>query len=120
MAESIIDFFANEENQRQIAELQQLGLAMPNPEFRTAAASGEGPLAGKTLVFTGTLQKLTREQAKEKAEAAGGKAAGSVSKKTSYVVAGEEAGSKLDKARDLGVPVITEDEFLALIGEGGA
>ncbi len=116
MAESIIDFFDNDENRQQIAELRQLGLQLPNPEFR-AGKSTEGPLAGMTIVFTGTLEKMTRDQAKEKAEAAGGKASGSVSKKTSYVVAGHEAGSKRDKAATLGVPIITEDEFLKLIGE---
>ncbi len=121
MAESIIDFFANEENQKQIKELRELGVALPNPEYRAAAAgpAEEGPLTGMTLVFTGTLTRMTRDEAKEKAEAAGGKATGSVSKKTSYVVAGEEAGSKLDKALALGVSVLTEDEFLELIGEGG-
>jgi len=119
MAESITDFFATVENREQIGQLRELGLELPNPEYRPPNKRGaaEGVLAGKTLVFTGTLARMTRDEAKEKAEAAGGKASGSVSKKTSYVVAGEEAGSKLDKARDLGVPVLTEDEFLALIGE---
>ncbi len=120
MAESIIDFFANEENQKQIKELRDLGLTLPNSEFKAAstAPAADGPLTGKTLVFTGTLVRMTRDEAKEKAEAAGGKATGSVSKKTSYVVAGEEAGSKLDKALALGVPVLTEDEFLDLISKG--
>lgn len=119
MAESILDFFANEENRTQIAELRDLGLLLPNPEYRPAGAAVEGAFAGKTFVFTGTLSRMTREEAKAKAEAVGGKASGSVSKKTDYVVAGEEAGSKLDKARQLGVTVLTEDEFLALI-EGEA
>ena len=78
-------------------------------------------LAGLTFVLTGTLPNLTREEAKEKIEAAGGKMAGSVSKKTSYVVAGEEAGSKLDKARELKVPVIDEAGLLAMLaGSRGA
>lgn len=115
MAESIIDFFENEENREQIRQLRELGLQLPNDQFRESTASADGPLVGKTFVFTGTLEQLTREKAKELAEAAGAKAAGSVSKKTSFVVAGEEAGSKLDKARQLGVPVITEAEFLQMI-----
>ena len=72
-------------------------------------------MAGKTLVLTGTLPSWTREEAKSRIEEAGGKVAGSVSKKTSYVVAGEEAGSKLDKARDLGVAVIGEQELAELL-----
>ena len=72
---------------------------------------GPSPLADKTIVLTGTLPTLTRDQAKEMIEKAGGKVSGSVSKKTHYVVAGEEAGSKLDKARDLGVPVLDEAGF---------
>ena len=76
----------------------------------------DGPLAGKTLVLTGTLPNLTREEATERVEAAGGKVTGSVSKKTDYVVAGDEAGSKLDKAKELGVAVLDEKEFLKLLG----
>jgi DNA ligase (NAD+) len=75
------------------------------------------PLAGKTFVLTGTLPALSREQAKELIEAAGGKVSGSVSKKTTYVVAGEEAGSKLDKAKELGITVIGEDELRELLIE---
>ena len=74
-----------------------------------------GILAGKTLVLTGTLPTLTRDAAKEKIEAAGGKVAGSVSKKTDYVVAGEEAGSKLAKAQELGVTILDEAGLLALL-----
>jgi len=75
-----------------------------------------GPLAGLTLVLTGTLPNLTREQASAKIEAAGGKVSGSVSKKTGYLVAGEEAGSKLAKAQKLGVRIIDEAELLRLCG----
>ncbi len=81
----------------------------------TVAAS---PITGKTVVFTGTLTKLTRGEAKAQAERFGAKVAGSVSKKTDYVIAGTDAGSKLDAARELGVTVLTEDEWLALIGQG--
>jgi DNA ligase (NAD+) len=82
---------------------------------------GEGPLAGKTLVLTGTLPDLTREQATERILAAGGRVTGSVSRKTSYLVAGESAGSKLADAERLGVPVLDEPGLLALFdGSGGA
>src|SRR5262249_18372102 len=96
MAESIAEFFATDANRNLIAELQALGLQSPNALYvpAGAAATESGALAGKTVVFTGTLTKMTRDQAKEMAEAAGAKTSGSVSKKTSYVVAGEEAGSK--------------------------
>ena len=80
-----------------------------------AADSGPQPLAGKTLVLTGTLPTLSRDQAKDLIEAAGGKVAGSVSKKTHWVVAGSEAGSKLDKARELGVAVLDETGLKALL-----
>ena len=85
--------------------------------MRWAASGRDGarrPFAGKTFVLTGTLPTLTREEATAKIEAAGGKTSGSVSKKTDYVLAGEEAGSKLDKAKELGVKILDEAEFLAL------
>ncbi len=86
------------------------------PYERVAVSAS--PITGKTVVFTGTLTKLTRGEAKSQAERFGAKVAGSVSKKTDYVIAGTDAGSKLDSARELGITVLTEDEWLALIGQG--
>ena len=77
-----------------------------------------GPFAGKIVVLTGTLAAMSRDDAKERIESAGGKVAGSVSRKTDYVVAGEEAGSKLDRAKELGVAVLDEEKFLEMLGMG--
>ncbi len=109
-AAAVRAWFAEETNRALLRELLAAGLR-PTPP----AESGSG-LAGKVFVLTGTLPTLTREEAAAKIEAAGGKVSGSVSKKTHYVLAGDEAGSKLDKARALGVPVIAEAEFLRLLG----
>ena len=84
------------------------------------AAAPASPVTDKTVVFTGTLEKMTRGEAKALAERLGAKVAGSVSKKTDYVVAGADAGSKLTKARELGVKVLTEDEWLKLVGGSAA
>jgi hypothetical protein len=94
------------------AELQ----GTPPPPLDAIDVEQGGHFAGKTFVLTGTLPSMSREEAATMIESAGGKVSGSVSKKTSYVLAGEEAGSKLDKARELGVPVIGEAEFLRLLG----
>jgi len=110
VAESITDFFKNQENQEIIRRLLAAGVTPSVEEKRLG-----GRFTGKTFVFTGTLTRFTRDDAKKIVELEGGHAAGSVSKKTDYVVAGSEAGSKLEKARQLGVPVLTEDEFLELV-----
>jgi DNA ligase (NAD+) len=112
VAQSILQFFGEPHNLEVVRALRAAGVRWPE----TAGVQQTlGILAGKTLVLTGTLPTLTREAAKEKIEAAGGKVAGSVSKKTDYVVAGEEAGSKLAKAQELGVPVLDEVGLLALL-----
>jgi DNA ligase (NAD+) len=110
ISQAILEFFAQPANRALVQNLKDAGLDMTAEKKQRSAQ-----LAGLTFVLTGTLPTLTREEAKKRIEAAGGKTAGSVSKKTSYVVAGEEAGSKLDKALELKVPVIDEAELLALL-----
>ena len=112
VAESIAAFFGEAHNREIIERLRAAGVCWREGD---PADSGPKPLAGKTLVLTGTLPTLKRDEAKALVEAAGGKVAGSVSKKTDYVVAGEEAGSKLDKARQLGLAILTEQEFMDLL-----
>jgi len=112
LAESITFYFSVPANRERISKLQRLGLA---PSF-TATATGTR-LAGKTVVVTGTLQRFSRDEIHKLIEREGGKPSSAVSSKTSYVVAGEAAGSKLEKAKELGVQVMTEDEFLAMVGE---
>jgi DNA ligase (NAD+) len=114
VASSIRTFFDQPHNREVVEQLRAAGIHWPEGEGAVDSAAPQ-PLAGKTLVLTGTLPTLSRDEAKALIEAAGGKAAGSVSKKTSYVVAGEEAGSKLDKARELGVPVLDEAGLRALL-----
>ncbi len=112
--ESLRDYFSEAHNVRRIerlaAEVRILDAEKP---------ARESPVAGKTVVFTGALEKMTRDEAKAMAERLGAKVAGSVSRKTDYVVAGPGAGSKLDKAREAGVNVLTEEEWFALVGERG-
>ena len=110
-AECILKYFASEKNQKIIARLKEAGVNMKMPESEEMGDL----LAGLTIVVTGTLPTLGRKEAQELIEKNGGKAAGSVSKKTSYVLTGENAGSKLNKAQDLGIPVISEAEFLEMI-----
>ncbi|MHB1186956.1 NAD-dependent DNA ligase LigA [Thiobacillus sp.] len=112
VAQSIIQFFAEPHNLEVVNKLRAAGVHWPES---TGVQQSAGILAGKTLVLTGTLPTLTRDAAKEKIEAAGGKVAGSVSKKTDYVVAGAEAGSKLVKAQELGVTILDEAGLLALL-----
>jgi DNA ligase (NAD+) len=107
VAHSVASFFANALNREAVEQLRAAGIHWPETEGAAAAAQ-DLPLSGKTLVLTGTLPSLSRDEAQALIEAAGGKVSGSVSKKTSYVVAGEAAGSKLDKARELGVAVLDE------------
>lgn len=113
-AAAVVEWFADSRNHDLIERLRSAGLNFRSELYQPAAAAG--PFAGKTFVLTGTLPNLTREQAAAKIEAAGGKVSGSVSKKTDFVVAGAEAGSKLEKAEKLGVKVVDEAEFLRLIG----
>ncbi len=112
VAESILRFFAELHNVEVVQQLRASGVTWPEGDSATAAS---GELVGKTFVLTGTLPTLSRDAAKELIEARGGKVSGSVSKKTDYVVAGEEAGSKLDKALELGVKILNQDEFMQLI-----
>ncbi len=112
IALSVYEFFHNSENIKLIEEFKSLGFAFENTvQYRT------DELSGKTFVLTGTLQSMTRDEAGDKIKLRGGKTSSSVSKKTSYVVAGDNPGSKLDKAQNLGVIILNEDEFLKLIGE---
>lgn len=113
-AKSIHAFLHSEVGTATLADLADLGVRLTEERREPVASSG---LTGKTVVVTGTLTRLSRDEAEAKIRAAGGHPAGSVSKKTAYLVAGEKAGSKLDKAKSLGIPILTEDDFLALLGE---
>ncbi|MDP1900615.1 MAG: NAD-dependent DNA ligase LigA [Rubrivivax sp.] len=114
VARSIHSFFRQVHNREVVQQLRGAGITWPEHDAAVADTASR-PLAGKTLVLTGTLPTLTRDEAKALVEAAGGKVAGSVSKKTDYVVAGSEAGSKLDKARELGVAVLDEAGLKGLL-----
>jgi DNA ligase (NAD+) len=113
IAGSIVDWAAESRNRHLIDRLRKAGLHFQAERRETAAT---GPFAGKTIVLTGTLPSMTREAATARIEALGGKVSGSVSKKTDYVLAGADAGSKLEKARQLAVPILDEAEFLRLAG----
>ena len=112
VAHSIRRFFDEEQNEALVEDLRKAGLTFTHEK----KAKTGGPLQDFTFVLTGTLPTLSRDEAKEKIEAAGGKVTGSVSKKTDFVVAGADAGSKLDKATALGVPVIDEAQLLERLG----
>jgi DNA ligase (NAD+) len=109
-AENIAAWFAQPQSQHMVMRLRDAGV-----NFKSLRAVTDNRFAGKTFVLTGALSKFTREEATEKIELFGGKAAGSVSKKTSFVVVGENAGSKERKARELGIPILSEDDFLRMI-----
>jgi DNA ligase (NAD+) len=117
-AKAIRGYFQAEAVRNMVADFRDLGLKLTEEKRAVPApAAGGVSLAGKTLVVTGTLAKYGRAEIEELIKSLGGKSSGSVSKKTDYVIAGESAGSKLDKARELGVPVLTEAEFDAMIGK---
>ncbi len=113
VAKHIVSFFVENHNREVIDKLLEAGIHWEKVKTTSHAL----PLAGKTFVLTGTLKNFSREEAKEKLEQLGAKVSGSVSSKTSYVVVGEDAGSKLAKAKELGVSVLTEDEFLKIINK---
>ncbi|HUR45979.1 MAG TPA: BRCT domain-containing protein, partial [Candidatus Saccharimonadales bacterium] len=114
IANSLFDWFSDSRNQKLLERLAKAGLNFESQLYKPAAAAG--PFHGKTFVLTGTLPSLSREDATAKIEALGGRVSGSVSKKTDFVLAGEEAGSKLEKAEKLGVKIITEQEFKEMTG----
>jgi len=116
VAQSIHDFFAEAHNREVVQQLRELGVHWEEHE---GAAQQVLPLAGKTFVLTGTLPSMSRDEARAQLEALGAKVAGSVSKKTTVVVAGSEAGSKLDRARELGIPVWDEQALRALLADKG-
>jgi DNA ligase (NAD+) len=109
VADAIVEFFKEPRNREALDRLLEQIEVEPMEQARS-----DSPVAGKTVVFTGTLEKMTREEAKAMAERLGAKVAGSVSKKTDYVVAGPGAGSKLGKAKEFGVKVLSEDDWLGL------
>jgi DNA ligase (NAD+) len=114
VAQSVLDFFASSEGKNVLRRMKELGI-QPKSEKVSAKKAAELPLAGKTFVLTGTLPSMTRDEATEKIEALGGHVTGSVSKKTDFVLAGAEPGSKFDKAKELGVKILEEAEFRKML-----
>jgi len=111
VAEAVHDFFSNPANRALLERMREAGVRFTPPARRRR----DGKLAGKTFVFTGSLEQLSRPEAKSRVEALGGKVVSSVSKAVDYVVAGAEAGSKLEKAEKLGKPILDEAAFLKLL-----
>jgi DNA ligase (NAD+) len=116
-AASVLNYFASKDGKKVLARIRELGIKPENNLPMVTAAAAAGPFAGKTIVLTGTLPNLTREQATAMIEAAGGKTSSSVSKKIDFVLAGAEAGSKLTKAQELGVKILDEAEFRKMLGK---
>lgn len=114
IAQSVVEYFAQSRNREFLERLAKVGI---NMEEKTETIQANALFSGKTFVLTGTLSSMERKTAQEKIEALGGKATSSVSKKTNYVIAGENAGSKLTKAQELGITVLSEAEFLQMLGE---
>ncbi len=114
-AASVLDYFASPAGKKVLARIRELGIKPESEKLAAAVAATSGIFAGKTFVLTGTLPTLSREEAAAKIEAQGGKVSGSVSKKTDYVLAGDEAGSKLDKAQELGIKILDEAAFLKML-----
>jgi DNA ligase (NAD+) len=115
LAKSVFNFFQESHNREIVEKLRRAGARMADVRKN---GNGETPLSGKTFVLTGRMETLSRPQAEELLRQAGANVSGSVSKRTSFVVAGEEAGSKADRARELNVPIISEREMLEMLGEG--
>ena len=114
LAESVRAYAQEPHNRQLVAKLARMGVNMASTQPEPGK-TGAGPLAGKTFVLTGSLGTMTREEAEAAIERLGGKVSGSVSRKTSYLVVGADAGTKLEKARSLAVPTLSEDEFKTLI-----
>ena len=113
IAHSVFEWFHDKENLKLLKKLAKAGVRMKDDEV---AAPLEGPLSGQAIVLTGGLESMSRDQAQKAAEEAGARVVSSVSKKTSFVVAGENPGSKFDKAQSLGVEIVDEKEFLKRLG----
>jgi DNA ligase (NAD+) len=110
VAASVVQFFRDKKNRESIDRLKKAGVKVIEPK-----AKEKGKLAGKTFVFTGALKEIGRDEARNLVESLGGMTASSVSKKVDFVVAGEDPGSKFDKAKELGIKILTEEEFRQLI-----